>query len=130
MGASDLIELGRKSCGPGKIRRAAYMTRKGVKVPAKCVEDTGKRGKTPLSQRVLPQIQPGFLKGWKHDMPVSKRHQIIQKVTDAEGCASTIRRLNLLANYTENTSPATHSKAREDMAWVRKQSFCDLKSKR
>jgi len=78
---------------------------------------------------VLPPIQPGFLPGWRHDMPESKRRAAIEKVTTAEGCASTIRRLNLLANYTKNTSPSTYAAARGDMAWVRDQTFCHLKSK-
>jgi len=129
MGASELIEMGRKSCGPGKIRRAAYTTKKGVRVAAKCVKDTGKPGKTPAAKRVLPPIQPGFLPGWRHDLPATKRRAAIEKVTNTEGCASTIRRLNLLANYTKNTSPSTYEAARGDMAWVRDQTFCHLKSK-
>ena len=36
----------------------------------------------------------------------------------------------LLANFTENTSPDTHRKARADMKWLRKQDFCKLKTKK
>lgn len=129
MGASDLIEMGRSKCGPGKIRRAAYTTKYGTRIAAKCVRDTGKPGKTPASKRVLPVPEPGFLHGWTHNMPESRRHSIIKEVVASEGCVSAIRRLNLLANYTAKTSPSTHSKARADMAWVRDQNFCHLKSK-
>jgi len=127
--AKHLIEMGRKSCGPGKILRAGYTTKKGVRVGPKCVKDTGKPGKTPAAKRVLPTIQPGFLPGWRHDLPDARRRAAIEKITNTEGCASTIRRLNLLANYTKNTSPSTYATARQDMAWVRDQSFCRLKSR-
>lgn len=129
LGASDLIELGRAKCGPGKIRRAAYMTKSGKRVKSSCVKDTGLPGKTSLAKRVLPPIVPGFLHGWKKDMPEAKRHAIIAEVTRAEGCVSAIRRLNLLSIYTRNTSPETAAKAHADMNWVRGQSFCKLKSK-
>lgn len=124
LGASDLIELGRS-----KIRRKAYTTKRGTHVKSSLVKDTGAPGRTPKSKRVLPAIVPGFLKGWKKDLSEGKRHSILKKVTQDEGCASTIRRLNLLANFTHRTSPETASRARADMAWVRDQSFCRLKGK-
>lgn len=126
--SEELIELGR-SCRKGQIVRRSFMTRRGKRVPPACVKDVGAPGKTPKSKRVLPVPEPGFLKGWKKGMPAKKRHAIIKKVNAGEGCASTIRRLNLLANYTSRTSPETYRKARADMAWVRRQDFCKLKSK-
>jgi uncharacterized protein DUF5771 len=128
LGAKELVEMGR-GCGPGKIRREGYTTKRGVKVGPKCVKDTGLPGKTPAAKRVLPRIEPGFLRGWSHAMPDARRHAAIERVVRAEGCVNAIRRLTVLANYTKNTSPSTHEKARADMEWVRNQGFCHLKSK-
>lgn len=127
--SEELIELGRRKCGRGRILRKSFTTRSGRKVKAACVKDTGRPGKTPASGRVLPVPEPGFLRGWRRTMSVQERHSVLRKVNSEEGCASTIRRLNLLANFTKRTSPETYRKAREDMAWIRKQGFCELKSK-
>jgi hypothetical protein len=126
--SEELIELGR-ACRKGQIVRRSFTTKRGKRVPPACVKDAGAPGKTPKSKRVLPVPEPGFLKGWRKVLPDKKRHKIIKDVNAAEGCASTIRRLNLLANYTKRTSPETYRKARADMAWVRRQGFCKLKSK-
>ena len=114
-------------CGRGKIRRKAYTTKRGVHVPSSCVADQGKPGK---GRKVLPKPEPGFLHGWAKKMSSSARHKKVASVVKKEGCATAIRRLNLLANYTKATSPETHRKARADMKWVKGQGFCHLKSKR
>lgn len=126
--SEELIELGR-SCRKGQILRRGFTTRRGNRVPPACVRDTGAPGKTPKSRRVLPVPEPGFLRGWKKGMPDRRRHELLLEVNRREGCASTIRRLNLLANYTKRTSPDTYRQAREDMDWLRHQGACRLKSK-
>jgi hypothetical protein len=124
--SEELIELGRNRCGRGKILRKGFTTKSGAKVKAACVKDTGAPGK---SKRVLPVPEPGFLRGWRKDLAPRERHGILRRLNAEEGCASAIRRLNLLANYTRRTSPETYRKARADMAWLRGQSFCRLKTK-
>lgn len=127
--AEELIELGRKKCPPGKIRRKGYTTRKGVHVPSVCVTDVGKRGKTPPSKRVLPPPKAGKLKGWKAELPATERHKALRRANEKYGCRDVILDLNLLANYTKRTSPETHRKARADMDWLRERAFCKLKTK-
>ena len=122
--AHQLIELGRKSCPAGKIRRDAYTTKKGTRVKSTCVKDVGKKGKTPKSEQVLPEPKAGKLKGWKAKQPAVKRRKELRKVAKQHGCKDAVLDLNLLANYTKRTSPSTHRKARADMAWLRKQKWC------
>lgn len=122
--AHQLIELGRKTCPAGKIRRKGYTTRRGVRVPSTCVEDVGKKGKTPKAKRVLPRPKAGKLEGWKEDLPAAERHKALRKVAKKHGCKDAVLDLNLLANFTKRTSPKTHRKARADMAWLRKQKWC------
>ncbi len=139
--AEELIELGRtgNGCKPGKIRRKGYTRKDGTHVKSGCVKDTGKRGKTPASKKVLPKPKKGDLscrgRDWSHKQPASTRRSIIKCIVEkklrgtANSCRAAILDLNLLANFTKRTSPSTHRKARADMAWVRKQGWCRLKSK-
>ncbi len=153
--AKELIELGRrkKKCGPGEVRRKGYTIKKGkakgTYVEPGCVVDQGEPGKTPKSKQVLPEPTKGALscmmpangkkkrKDWAKDDPAKKRRAILKCVVtkklprkgDTEPCRTGINDLNLLANYTKRTSPDTHRKARADMAWLRKQSWCKLKTK-
>lgn len=118
-----------KTCPPGFILRKAYTTKAGVEVSRGCVPDQGKKGKTPPSGRILPSPEPGGLKGWSKDASTAQRHAALRKVSEADGCGTAIKRLNLLANFTKTTSPATHKAARRDMQWLRKQGFCSLKKR-
>lgn len=139
--AEELIELGRigNSCKPGKIRRKGYTRKDGTRVKSGCVKDTGKRGKTPASKKVLPKPKKGDLscggRDWTHSQPAKTRRSIIRCIVvsrprgNTDPCRGAILDLNLLANFTKRTSPDTHRKARADMAWVRKQRWCRLKSK-
>lgn len=127
--AEELVELGKSKCRSGFIRREGYTTKRGKKVGAGCVKDTGKPGKTPASKKVLPKPKAGRLMGWKEDLSASKRHSILLKANKAHGCKDVILDLNLLANYTKRTSPDTHKKARADMSWLREQGVCKLKTK-
>src|SRR5262245_25129750 len=95
MGASELVELGRK-CRPGKIlregyRRSGYTRKDGTYVaPARvgpsCVPDKGAPGKTPASKRWFPR--DGKHLGWKKDMSAAERHSILRKKTAQEGCVT------------------------------------------
>lgn len=143
--AEELIELGRrkKKCGPGEVQRKGYRIKKGKAkgkyVEPGCVVDQGKKGKTPPSKRVLPDPKEGALsckgRDWDHQQKASTRRSILKCVvttklrSEPDPCRTGILNLNLLANFTKNTSPETHRKARADMAWLRKQNWCTLASK-
>lgn len=118
-----------KTCPRGFILRKAYTTKAGVPVARGCVPDAGKTGKTPASGRVLPKPELGGLKGWSKNQSTAQRHVTLKKVSESDGCGTTLKRLNLLANFTKTTSPATHKAARRDMQWLRKQGFCSLKKR-
>ena len=136
--AEELIELGR-TCPRGKIRRKGYIRKDGTRVKAGCVKDTGKPGKTPKGKRVLPKPKKGDLscrgRDWSHKQKASTRRGILKCIVEkklrgkVDPCRTAILNLNLLANFTEDTSPSTHRAARSDMAWTRKQGWCRLKSK-
>lgn len=130
--ARELVELGKKKCPSGKIWRKGYTARRRgrkVSVPGACVIDQGAPGKTPAAKRMLPTPTPGAIAPWSHVQSDEKRRSILLHLLDKKPCATVIRDLNLLANFTKATSPATYAKAREDMAWVRKQPACKLKTK-
>lgn len=96
--------------------------------------------KTPKSRKVLPTPVKGDLsckgRDWNHKDSAAKRRSILKCVVtkrlkaQGDACQSGIGRLNLLANLTTTSSPTTHRKARADMAWLRKQDWCKLKSKK
>jgi hypothetical protein len=118
-----------KTCPPGFILRKAYVTKAGVEVGRGCVPDQGKKGKTPPSGQTLPKPEPGGLKGWSHEAGTAERHAALKKASAKDGCGTTLKRLNLLANFTKTTSPATHRAARRDMQWLKGQGFCSLKKR-
>lgn len=127
LGDLFLGEAGR--CPRGMVLRKGYTRADGARVGPACVPDVGKPGKTPPSGKVLPKPEAGRLRGWSKDLPADLRRGILREVAQADGCATAIRRLNLLANWTKTTSPETSSKARSDMRWLRAQGFCKLKGK-
>lgn len=124
----DLSLGAAKKCPRGYILRTGYETKKGVEVGPACVPDTGKPGKTPAAERILPKPEPGALKGWSKDRPAKERRKALEKITKREGCATVIRRLTLLQNIT--TDKPTERLAMEDKEWLRGRGFCELKSKK
>ena len=98
---------GNKKCPAGKIVRSAYTAKrksgKSYKVPAKCVTDTGKRGRGPNVIKVKPK--KGVLKqfGYSTKKSAEKRHEAIKKFIKAMNYDYdyVIRALNLVANYTK-----------------------------
>jgi hypothetical protein len=132
--AYELIELGRRS-PRGMITRKGYTRKDGTYVPPTLVKDTGKPGKTPASKRVLPEPTSGALgcggTGWRRKDSATQRRRVLKCLVmkKKKKCATVIRDLNLLANFTKRTSPATHKAARADMAAIRKEGWCKLKGK-
>lgn len=111
------------SCPAGKIRRRSYTRKDGVHVRSTCVKDMGKPGKTPSSKKVLPTPRPGGLSVYGYDDVKSKtelaRHRALARGVRDVGYLTIARRLNLVANYNKNTSPAIHRKMRADLTWLR-----------
>lgn len=128
MGAKELIELGRRRCGPGKILRSGFTRKDGTFVKPACVPDKGAPGKTPASKRILPKPVPGELGRWTKNIPASSRHSALKKVVERRGCKKVIWSLTRLANLT--TDPPTKTKARSDARWLHDQNFCRLKTKK
>lgn len=116
-----------KTCPRGYIMRKGYTTRKGVRVGPHCTPDTGKPGKTPPKERILPKPEPGGLGGWSKDLPEGGRQEALKRLTGREGCGTVIKRLVLLRNLTADA--ATKRTAQGDEDWLRKQGFCRLKTK-
>jgi len=125
--AEELVELGRRKCGRGKILRSGYTTKRGVRVKSSCVPDKGAPGKTPAAKRILPTPEPGMLKGWAKAKPAAERRRIVKSVSREEGCGTAIRRMTLLRNLTADRE--TKRKLKADADWLRRQGFCDLKGK-
>jgi len=44
-------------CPKGKIRRKAYVTKRGTRVKSTCTTNKGLPGKTPKSRKVLPKLK-------------------------------------------------------------------------
>jgi hypothetical protein len=123
-----------KKCPPGQIlvkgsSVKSYVRADGVRVKASkraayCVPDKGAKGKTPASKKVLPKLKEGALaKYGLHDlehMTVTDRMKGYEKAVKAEGYASLVARLNVLANYTKKSNPKFHKLVRADMERIKK----------
>ena len=120
------------NCKKGEIRRKGYWVKgytrsDGVRVkrhwvPATCVKDTGRPGKTPKSQRVLPKLKPdglgkyGYTTKKKADV---RRRALAEGVSDV-GYLKILRRLVAISNYNKRTTPTVHKKMRYDIGWLKK----------
>lgn len=118
---SSADRLNARRSNPGTITRRAHTRRtpRGgrVRVKSTRVKDTGKPGKTPESKK-WADVVPGHLAGWKKSFSQKKRIVALKKWIKKVGYATTIRRLNQLANLT--TDRATAEKARKDMLALKK----------
>lgn len=65
-------------------------------------------------------LSPGKLEGWNHTQSDKTRHEILRRVVEHSGYATTIRRLNVLANIDEKKDPEVTRVARKDIEWVQK----------
>lgn len=104
-------------CPPGTILRNAYTTKRGTLVPATCVKDMGKPGKTPMSAR-LPSLDDDLHLseyGYHASNSEEKREAALvravnammkdKKITKSEAVRKIIRHLNLLSILQRNTNP-------------------------
>lgn len=114
------------TCPKGKIRRVAYTTRRGTRVKSTCVPDKGKPGRTPPHLRVLPKPTPGVLGKYGYSgvkqLSAAQRHAALRRSIRKEGYMKTMRRVNLIANYTKLSDPAAHRIYRADVNWMRRTS--------
>ena len=113
----------RRACGRGSIRRRSYTRKDGVYVKSSCVKDTGKRGKTPKAERVLPKLTPGRLSryGYSTFKPTKTRHEALHDAIRAEGYNTILRRLVAISNYNTRTAPDAHAIMRSDIEWAKEQ---------
>ena len=130
-------------CEPGQILRKSYNrkahSRKSYRrgstkvkgsyvdrahVPAACVKDMGKKGKTPKSKRILPK--PGeklhlSKYGYATHKASSQRHAALMRAAkeSGESMVNVLRRLNLLANY--QADPVAKAAMRDDVKFMSEQ---------
>lgn len=97
-------------CPNGHIVRKSYTRKtksgKTVRVPATCVKDKGRKGKTPKSQRVLPKLKKGGLGKYGYsnvkNLAAGVRRKALEKGIKKEGYAPIVRRLNVIRTYNKN----------------------------
>jgi hypothetical protein len=109
----------------GKIRRAAYTTRRGAHVRSRLVKDMGAPGKWTSKHRGVPGIgplQPGELGrvGYSVSRGKTARHSSLRKAVRKYGPLSTFRKLNAIATYTKRTSKGKSHTFKADRNWVKK----------
>jgi len=57
--------------------------------------------------------------GYKAFAPSTTRRRALTTAVNAYGYQGTVGHLNLLANLTKRSQPATHRRYRADMAWLK-----------
>jgi len=57
--------------------------------------------------------------GYSPKEPDHARHEALRKAVKANGAGEVVKRLNAIANVTENSQPANSKIYREDEKWVR-----------
>jgi hypothetical protein len=128
MTLGDLRLGAARKCPAGMILRRGHTTKRGTRVEPACVPDKGAPGKTPASGKILPKPEPGGTGGWSKDLPDPQRRGVLRKLSEREGCGTAIKKMTLLRNIT--TDAETKRKAKADAAWLRRQGFCALKTKK
>ena len=63
-------------------------------------------------------FEQGGLHGWCSHCGAVSRHEALEKTVKADSYATTVRRLNVLANLDENQNPMTARVARADEKWL------------
>ena len=103
-------------CPPGMILRTAYTTKRGTLVPATCIKDVGKKGKTPMSARLPALTDDLHLSEYGYHAKDSeqKREAALvkavntlvhdKKITKQEAIRKLIKHLNLLSILQRNTN--------------------------
>ena len=64
------------------------------------------------------KVEKGALHGWKKDMPVAKRHALLDRLVKKDSYATTVRKLNQLRNVTKDQE--TKKIVKQDMDWLKK----------
>ena len=113
-------------CPPGTILRTAYTTKRGTLVPATCVKDMGKPGKTPMSAR-LPTLSDDLHLseyGYHAADSTQKREAALvkavnsmvkdKKITKQEAVRKLIKHLILLSILQRNINPKYSSIFKQD----------------
>ena len=113
-------------CPPGTILRSAYTTKRGTLVPATCVKDMGKPGKTPMSARLPTLADDLHLSDYGYHASDSeeKREAALvkavnslmkdKKITKQEAVRKLIKHLNLLSILQRNTNPKYSAAFKKD----------------
>ncbi len=113
----------RKGGSVKSFKRVSGITVRATRRKAICVRDTGEKGKTPESRKVLPKLKKGLLGkyGYKNvkSTPASKRHAALKKGVEAENYSIIVKRLNAVANYNTNTDPEAHKRMKSDLKWMK-----------
>ena len=112
-------------CGTGRIRRAAYTTRRGTHVMSRLVKDMGAPGKWTSKHKGVAGIgprHPGELSrvGYSVSRGKTARHTSLRKAVRRYGPLSTFRKLNAIATYTKRTSKGKSRTFKADRNWVKK----------
>lgn len=94
------------------------------------VELGSKKKKAPKGRRYIKNLKEGAMDGWSHTKSAASRHRAIREDVGQVGCRKTIQRLTAIKVLNKRQSPGAAKKANTDMAWLRKQNFCKLKSKK
>ena len=77
-------------------------------------------GEEKWSQHV-GHLEEGGLHGWCAKCSAEARHEAIERTVRADGYATTIRRLNFLANVADRQdNEHLHEVAREDVEWAKR----------
>jgi|APGre2960657423_1045063.scaffolds.fasta_scaffold00209_16 hypothetical protein len=123
-------------CEPGTIRRKAYdavrsSTHTTYHVKSACIEDVGKPGKTPASERITVSEEGDLGKyGYSSILTIGleKRRTALKKaivsiskekkMSEHDSAVKVMRRLNLLFVLNKNTNKTLSQTLERDRNWV------------
>lgn len=116
--AAELTNTQNLKCPAGKIKKRAYITKKGSIVGAKCVKNEGKLGKSP--RNII--LEKGVFKKFGYEdiinLSKSEREKALGKAVKQYGFREVILRLNALANLNIRTNKKFSSIVRSDQKMV------------
>jgi len=107
-------------CPLGKIERAAYITKNGVKVPKTCIEDKGKPGKGP-KLIIMPKEDFGLLSNYGYSLNDSHETRIkaIKKSIKEHDKLKVLRHINALRTL-QKSNERLYNKLDKDLKWIQK----------
>ncbi len=100
----------KSKCPKGKIYVRGYKTKASRKrashrVKGHCTKDTGKRGRTPKSKRVLPKLRKGALGTYHTNKSKTKRMAILARLVSKKSYSKVLKTLVVLRTYTRRSDP-------------------------